>query len=173
VPRLNPRLWALVPSLAVYAAAVSGRWQRVATQADRLGCVDPHAVAYQAIVLAGLVAGLALGPTLGSWAGSAAAALLPDASEQRRAGFVQAAAWILILVGMAGSLLGIDPSLNLFLDVHRAALVEADLLLYGMGLLSGAGWRSLLGSGGWLGLLLTPAMALMMIGGGIVGSGWC
>jgi hypothetical protein len=163
----------LLPSLLAYAAAVSGRWQAVAARGDRLGCVEAHVVAYQAIVLAGLLAGLALGPALGRWAAAAAGALLPAASARRRAVFVQGAAWTLILVGMAGSLLGVDPAVNVFLDVHRAALVEADLLLYGMGLLSGAAWRALLGPGGWLGLLLTPAAALMMIGGGIVGSGWC
>lgn len=160
-------------SVLVFVAAVSGRWQGVAERADRLGCVDPHVVAYQAIVLAGLLAGLAFGASLGYGATAAAAALLPAAAEPRRAAFVQAAAWILILVGMGGSLLGIDPTVNLFLDLHRAALVEADLLLYGMGLLSGASWRTLLGASGWVGLLLTPSMALMLIGGGIVGSGWC
>ncbi|WP_430626247.1 hypothetical protein [Sulfobacillus thermotolerans] len=60
-----------------------------------------------------------------------------------------------------------------FIDTHIPLLVEADLLLYLMGVIAGSSWYIILDRQSWLGLLVTPAMALMIIGSVLAGHGWC
>jgi len=167
------RLLALLGSLALYGGAVSGLLQRLSTQADRLGGVDAHAVQDQLLLVAGLLAGLAVGPAIARWVHAGATALLPAAPKGRRLAFVRAVAFSAITAATAVNVLWVDPRVGLFIDLHRALLVEADLLLYLMGLLAGGAWYLLLDRQGWLGLLVAPAMALMLVSTGVVGRGWC
>ncbi len=167
------RAGGLALSLGVYAVAVLGAVDRAATQADRLGCVDLQAVQDQVVIVAGLLAGLALGATLGRWARAAAAALLPAAPEARRLAAVRLASLVAIAAATAVNALWVDPRVGAFIGLHRPLLVEADLLLYLMGTLAGGAWYALLDRQGWLGLLVAPAMALMLVSTGVVGRGWC
>jgi hypothetical protein len=160
-------------SLLVYAAAVLGRWQAASARADALGCALPRAVEDQLVVFAGLILGLVLGPALTGSARSLLRGLLPEAGEGGRLAVLRGAAAVALLVTLASALLWVRPGLDRFLDLHRPLLVEADLLLYGMGVVDGAAWHALLDRDAWLGLLLVPAMALMVLSGGVVGRGWC
>lgn len=160
-------------SLGVYAAAVLGHWQAATAAADALGCALPRAVQDQAVVFAGLLAGLVLGPALTASARSLLRGLLPEAGDGARQGALRGAAAVALLLTLATTLLWVRPGLDRFLDAHRPLLVEVDLLLYAMGLVDGAAWHALLDRDAWLGLLLVPAMALMVLSGGVVGRGWC
>ncbi len=167
------RYVAVAISFVVYAAAVSYHIQHLSYLADRGGCVDNHTLQYTAILLAGLLGGLAMGPWVLQWSSSALKALMPQAPEAMRTRRIKALAVALILLGMAIDFLWIMPSLNLFIDTHIPLLVEADLLLYVMGAIAGASWYIILDRQSWLGLLITPAMALMIIGSVLSGHGWC
>jgi hypothetical protein len=152
---------------------VSGPLRAGAFRADLQGCVETLAIAIQLLMLAGAVAGLAVGRPAVAGADQAVRALMPGAGAARRAAYLRGGAWAVILLAAASSALWVAPAVDLALDSHRALLVEADLLLYTMGVLAGIGWRALLDRDGWLGLLLMPAMALMVLGSGVVGRGWC
>jgi hypothetical protein len=52
-------------------------------------------------------------------------------------------------------------------------MVEADLVLYGMGVLSGTGWYWLLDRQAWIGAVANGAMALMVIGSVLTTHSWC
>jgi hypothetical protein len=174
--KISGRKWrytAVALSFLGYAGAVSYHIQHLSYLADRSGCVDNHTLQYTAILLSGLLGGLALGPWVLRWSGSALAALMPAASEEMRYRRIKTLSVALILLGMAIDFLWIMPSLNLFIDTHIPLLVEADLLLYFMGAIAGASWYIILDRQAWLGLLITPAMALMIIGSVLAGHGWC
>jgi hypothetical protein len=164
---------ALGASLLLYAAAVSDPLRTAGYLADLRGCVEAHAIQIQALMLAGVIAGLAVGAPALAGAGQALRALMPGAAAARRAAYLRGAAWALILLSAATNALWVAPAINLALDTHRALLVEADVLLYAMGVLAGIGWHALLDRDGWLGLLLMPAMGLMILSSGVVGRGWC
>lgn len=167
------RLGAFLMSLASYALAVSVRIQRLSNLADKRGCVDQHTLQYSWILLTGVVAGIAAGPWLYHWVQRGVRAFMPNASETLRLKRIKAVAVGFIILGMAVDFLWIIPSLNLFVDMHRPLLVEADVILYGMGTISGASWFALLDRQAWLGLLIMPAMALMIIGSVLSRHGWC
>ncbi len=176
LPDIRNRVWryiAIVISFLGYAAAVSYHIQHLSYLADRHGCVDNHTLQYTAILVAGLLGGLALGPWVLRWSSSAIKALMPDASDEMRMRRIKAVSVALILLGMAVDFLWIIPSLNVFIDTHVPLLVEVDLLLYLMGVIAGASWYIILDRQAWLGLLVTPAMALMIIGSVLAGHGWC
>ncbi|MCL4494266.1 MAG: hypothetical protein M1294_05555 [Firmicutes bacterium] len=167
------RYIALIFSLAGYAAAVSYPIQSLSYLADRGGCVDNHTLQYTGILLAGLLGGLALGPWVLKWSASALRALLPQVSEDLRYRRLKALSVAFILLGMAIDFLWIVPSLNLFIDRHTPLLVEVDLILYLMGAIAGSSWYVILDRQSWLGILVTPAMSLMIIGSVLSGHGWC
>ncbi len=167
------RVAVAVLSVAVYAAAVMRGVQRAQHLADLRGCVELHAALYQVILLAGLALGLAAGPVLAPWATAAARALMPEASPARRTGWVRRVAVVALVLSTASSVLWTNAGLNLFIDSHRIVLVEADVLLYAMGAISGIAWYLLLDRHGWLGVLLMPAMAFMIVSAAFTGSGWC
>lgn len=160
-------------SVLVYAAAVSGRLQHANLRADLRGCVELHAVVYQVILLAGLGAGLAAGPAGARAAAAVTRSLLPAATDARRLAWIRGAAFAFIGLAMASNALWTGPAVNLFIDTHRLILLEADVLLYGMGVGAGIGWYLLLDRYGWMGALLMPAMAFMLVGAGFTGAGWC
>jgi hypothetical protein len=163
----------LALSVAVYAAAVLGRWRDAVARADARGCVDAHAVQDQALLLAGLLAGLALAGAVLPWGHRLVRGLLPQADPGRRLALVRAAAGVAVALGGAANFLWAAAPLDRFLDAHRLLLAEADLAIYGMGTVAGIAWSALLGREGWLCLLVMPAMGLMWISAGVVGSGWC
>ena len=167
------RMAVVAASVAAYAAAVSGVVQRGNLAADLRGCIELHAVVYQVLLLAGTAAGLAAGPMAVWWARAAARSLLPNGTEGRRTAWVRGAALAVIGLGLAANALWTSPSVNLFVDTHRPILVEADLLLYGMGALAGAAWYALLDEQGWIGALASPAMAFTLVSAGFTGAGWC
>lgn len=167
------RYVALIVSFVSYAVAVSYHIQHLSDIADAHGCVDNHTLQYTFILIAGLLGGLALGPWVARWSSSALKALMPDSSEEMRTRRIKALSIALILLGMAVDFLFIIPSLNVFIDTHIPLLVEADLLLYLMGVIAGSSWYIILDRQSWLGLLVTPAMALMIIGSVLAGHGWC
>ncbi len=168
------RRWAAaILSALLYAAAVAGPWQAASGRADVLGCALPHAVEDQAIVLGGLVLGLGLGDLLAGSARSLLRALLPQSDDPARTSVLRGAAAVALLVALAANVLWVRAPLDLFLDRHRPLLVEVDLLLYAMGVADGAAWHALLDRDAWFGLLLVPAMALMLVSGGVTGRGWC
>lgn len=164
---------ALIVSLLGYALAVSYPVQHLSYLADRGGCVDNHTLQYTGILLAGLVGGLALGPWVLKWSGTALQALMPQVTANIRYRRLKRLSVALILLGMAIDFLWIVPSLNLFIDQHSPLLVEVDLLLYLMGATSGSSWYIILDRQSWLGILVTPAMSLMIIGSVLAGHGWC
>lgn len=167
------RLLAFVISIASYTVAVSYRVQHLSAQSDQKGCVDPHTLQYSWILLTGVVAGIAVGPWLLSWTRRGMRALMtgtPDESQRTR---IKVVAGSFILLGMAIDFLWIIPSLNVFIDGHRTLLVEADVILYAMGTLSGASWFALLDRQAWIGLLVNLAMSLMIISSVLSGHGWC
>ncbi|HVB09890.1 MAG TPA: hypothetical protein VNM16_05925 [Bacillota bacterium] len=163
----------LILSLLLYAAAVSAPLRSAGALADRSGCVEAHAVVIQLLMLAGVVGGLAVGAPAISGVQRALQAMMPGADAAQRAGYLRGLAWALILLSAATNALWVAPALNMALDAQRALLVEADVLLYAMGVLAGIGWHALLDRDGWLGLLLMPAMALMILSSGVIGRGWC
>ena len=114
-----------------------------------------------------------LGAALTASARSLLQGLLPDAGDGGRLAVLRGAAAVALLVTLGATLLWVRPGLDRFLDLHRPLLIEADLLLYAMGIVDGAAWHALLDRDAWLGLLLVPAMALMVLSGGVVGRGWC
>lgn len=160
-------------SVALYAAAVAAVFQRFVARSDALSCVDPHETEYLIVLFSGAIGALGLGGRPERWSAAAARALLPSASDRRRTVAIRATAALAILLGMPAALLWSVPSLNLFLDGHRPVLAEADVLLYGMGVLAQASWRVLLGRRGWIGLLAVPASALMIMASTLTSQGWC
>ena len=172
-PNRGWRLGAFGVSLASYALAVSLGIQHLSYQADQKGCVDQHTLQYSWILLTGVVAGIAVGPWLFHWTKRAVNALMPGVNETIRQKRIRAVAIGFILLGMAVDFLWIIPSLNLFIDLHRPLLVEADVILYSMGTISGASWYVVLDRQAWLGLLIMPAMALMIVGSVLSRHGWC
>ncbi|SMC02155.1 hypothetical protein SAMN00768000_0373 [Sulfobacillus thermosulfidooxidans DSM 9293] len=167
------RYVALVISLLGYAGAVSYHIQYLSYIADSKGCVDNHTLQYTAILMTGLLGGLALGPWVLKWSTSAIKALMPDTPDEIRYRRIKALSIAFILLGMAVDFLWIIPALNVFIDQHTPLLVEVDLILYLMGAIAGASWYIILDRQSWLGLLVTPAMALMIIGSVLAGHGWC
>ena len=160
-------------SLAAYAAAVSGHWQAAGRRGDALGCPLPQAVESVAVAWAGLLAGVAVGGLLVGSGRTLLHGLLPQLDDEARQAVLRWASALVLVVSTAASVLWVRPGLDLFVASHRPLLVEVDLLLYGMGVLAGAAWSALLDRDAWLGLLLAPAMALMLISTGVVGRGWC
>ncbi len=176
VRAVRNRKWryiALVVSLLGYAATVSYPVRQLSYVADLGGCVDDHTLQYTGILLAGLLGGLALGPWVLKWATGALKALMPQVPEAVRYHRLKTLSVAFILLGMAIDFLWIVPSLNLFIDQHVPLLVEVDLLLYLMGAISGSSWYIILDRQSWLGILVTPAMSLMIIGSVLSGHGWC
>lgn len=167
------RLSALVLSIAGFAAAAVHGWAALAVGADVHGCVDVHGLEYVAFVISGMLLGLALGPSVRQGAGSVASAILPNVDERSRVRRVNALATLFILLGMVVDGFWLSPGFNVFIDTHRTLMVEADIVLYGMGILSGAGWYWLLDRQAWIGLLTTVAMALMVIGSVLTTHSWC
>ncbi len=167
------RLLAFVLSVASYAAAVSAGVQQISTHADQKGCVDPHTLQYSWILLTGVVAGIAVGPWIVSWLYRGIRVVMSTASDAALRRRVRAVATSFILLGMAVNFLWIIPRLNLFIDGHRTLLVEADVILYTMGALSGGSWFALLDRQSWIGILVMLAMALMIISSVLSGHGWC
>lgn len=167
------RLTVAAVSVCLYAAAVAVTVRRAEWRADLRGCVELHAAVYQVLLAAGLALGLAAGTAVAPWTAAAARSLLPGAADGRRTAFVRAAALVVIALCLAANALWTNPAVNLFIDGHRAVLVETDVLLYGMGAAAGAAWFLLLDRYGWLGALLMPAMAFMLVGAAFTGSGWC
>ncbi len=173
IRKKNWRYLALVISLLGYTIAVSAHIQYLSNLADQRGCVDNHAVQYTAILLTGVLGGLALGPWVLRWSASAMKALIPDTSDNIRYRRIKALSVTFILLGMAVDFIWIIPALNVFIDHHIPLLVEVDLILYLMGAIAGSSWYIILDRQSWLGLLVTPAMALMIIGSVLAGHGWC
>jgi hypothetical protein len=157
------------PGCRAAAGRATRAWVRAAAVASASpggscgagGCDGPVAV------------GRPAGPTLHRWARVLAQSLLPGATGARQQAWVGAGALTLLGLGLAASALWTSAQVNLFVDTHRAVMVEVDALLYLMGVLSGGAWYALLDRQGWLGFLATPAMALMVVGAGFTGAGWC
>lgn len=167
------RLFTFALSVASYAVAVSARVQQISTHADQKGCVDPHTLQYSGILLTGVVAGIAVGPWVVSWAYRGIRTMMTTASESALRRRVRAVAASFILLGMAVNFLWIIPRLNVFIDGHRTLLVEADVILYTMGAVSGSSWFALLDRQSWMGILVMLAMSLMIISSVLSGHGWC
>lgn len=160
-------------SIGLFAVAAVHGWDMLAIQADRHGCVDVHGLEYVLFVVAGMFIGFAVGPWVRDRAARVAEIILPEHDARARMRRVNALATLFILLGMLVDGFWIAPAFNVFIDTHRALMVEADLVLYGMGALSGAGWYWLLDRQSWLGLVATPAMALMIIGSVLTTHSWC
>lgn len=160
-------------SLILFALAVVHTWAQLAIDADVRGCVDVHGLEYVVIVLAGMFLGVAAGPFTERWASRISAIVFPHFDETSRRRRVNALATLFILLGMGIDIFWIVPSFNVYIDMHRALLAEADVVLYAMGALSGAGWYLLLDRHAWLGYAITSAMALMVIGSVLTTHSWC
>lgn len=174
VPRVAGRgraaLYAL--SFALFGVSVSRTVLAVIKPADAARCVNPHALDYLAITLSGMLAGLATGDGPARIADAASAALSPDRSSVRIARLRRVAA-----AGLALSLwtpfLWLLPGSGTVIDGHRRLLAAIETALYGMGFLQQAAWQITLNRRSWLGLLISPMLALMMIANGLTARGWC
>lgn len=168
------RWWTILPaSLIIYAGLVTHQFQRANIAADRRGCIDVHGLQYTALVFAGMLAGLALGPWLIRWARRGVRAFMPELTEDGALRRIRSTAVGFILLGMLLDIGWIVPSFNLFIDLHRILTVEVEIILYAMGIGAGAAWYAILDRQGWLGLLITPLMALMLLGSSLARHGWC
>ncbi|MCY0863765.1 MAG: hypothetical protein OWQ57_02325 [Sulfobacillus sp.] len=170
--RWNRWAWPVL-SLALFALSVSSRWFQAAAAADRQGCVNVHGLEYATIVQAGMIFGLAVGPAIIRWARQAARVLMPEADATRRQQRINAVAALSIVLGMLTDIFWVVPQFNVYIDLHRPLLAEADVVLYGMGFFAGAGWAILLERQAWIGWLISLAMALMVIGSVLSTHSWC
>lgn len=156
--------WFLVTlSLLAYGLLVSRPVQSFYYAADGAGYVDAHFLQYLGVTLSGLVTGLALGPWIGQWLLRVVPALLPKTPEGTRAMYLRSVAWSFILLSMVPPLLWTVQTLNLFVDVHRGLFVEANLLIFLMGVLNGTAWHVLVPRHAWLSLILAPAFLGMVL----------
>lgn len=166
------RVLVITLSLALYAVLVWTRTRQLVEKSDLGGDVTWHALQFLGIFTVAILCGIAIGPRAQTMARAALSGLLPnhpDADIERTQKIV---ARIVIAMGMMYPFLWIAPSLNRFLDVHLPLLVEADALLYVMGILAGTAWWILSGQRAWLGLLASPALSLLVISNALVTHSW-
>lgn len=144
-------------SALLFALAVNHRVVATYTLMDHQGATLGHALVNAIVVFSGLWLG-SLG--LGAWP-------VPHRGRWR----ALAAVWVTLSMG-ATVLWGI-PSLNALIDAHKGLQVEADVVLYMMGVISGVAWRILLGrEWAWFGLLLSPSSLLMGMAGTLCAASW-
>lgn len=159
-------------SLALYALLVWTRTRQFVEHSDLDGRVTWHALQFLGIFVVAILCGIAVGPRAQSMAQVALAGLQPNNPDEDIDRTLKTVARIVIAMGMMYPFLWIAPSLNRFLDVHLPLLVEADTLLYVMGIVTGVGWFILYEQRAWLGLLASPALSLLVISNALVTHSW-
>lgn len=164
--------WGLA-ALLLYAAAVARPVTALVRGADAAGCIDPHALDYGVLVLAGTLGGLGAGPLLEPGIAGAARALVPRGQEAAARRLARTAAVLAVLVAMAGQLWWISPVVNAFVDAHRVLLVETEVSLFAMGVLNGTAWVMLWRRAAWLGLVVTAGAGFMVMSSVLNAHGWC
>ena len=166
------RLWIVVLSLAGYACAVSGPVVGWNTAPDATEHVMVHVLQYVAVLVTGVLLGMAAGPWFERGLVALLQALQPQWTEAQQRVRLRAIAYSIIGLSLIPSFLWVVSALNLFVDLHRGLAVEADVLIYLMGVLVGGSWVVLLRKSAWFGLLLSPAMTLMVLSNVLVRHTW-
>lgn len=152
----------LSASAVDYVGAVSVRMDRWFMPSDVRDMVWPHVTVYFLLLNGGLWLGMATGGSLLPVVQAVTQAMLPGSTEASRTATVRAISAAVVATGVLSAALWTVLSWNLFIDGHRGVMAEEDVALYLMGALTGVAWHALLDSRWWLGLWLTPAMALMV-----------
>lgn len=160
-------------SFTLFGVSVSKTALAIMAPADAARCVNFHAVDYLAVVVSGMIAGLATGDGPVRIADAAAAALFPDRDPVRRRARLRRAAAAGLALSLWAPLLWLLPGPGSVVDGHRRLLAAVETALYGMGFLQQAAWSITLNRRSWMGLLISPALALMMISNGLTTRGWC
>lgn len=144
-------------SALLFALAVHHRVVAKYTLMDHQGATLAHALVNAIVVFSGL------------WLGSIVSGMwhIPHRGRWQ----ALAAVWVTLSMGVP-VLWGI-PSLNALIDSHQGLRVEAQVVLYVMGAISGIAWRILVGRAwAWFGLLLAPSSLLMAIAGTLCTASW-
>lgn len=163
-------------SLALYALLVSHPVVTRMRLLDRRGCTDPHALWAVALIVSGALAALSVtGRLHRSDPGIAACLtrLLPGLGPTERRNRLRGAAALTIGLGMVSGFLWVVPGVDRFTDHSRVLSTEAAVLLYAMGVLTGAAWSILLGPLRWLGLPFTAALGSMWAALSLAPRSWC
>ena len=159
-------------SIALFAATVAAPLQALSTHMNSSQLVSLQAVQFLLILIAGMLLALPFATRIARVANAFAKALLQTASDRDRLSYLRRAASAVVIFGMAVSLVWTSPTVNSFVELHRGVLIESDLLVYLMGLLTAAAWSVLLGDRAWYSLLFTPSLAMMTIANILARHSW-
>ncbi|MHB1682408.1 MAG: hypothetical protein ACYCYO_06200 [Bacilli bacterium] len=168
----NRRGFLLTVSVTLFAATVSAPFQTLSTRLNMSQLVSLQAVQFLLILIAGMLPALLFANRILQAAKTITKALLQTASDAERQSYLRLVASIVIIFGMFASFVWTSTTVNAFVELHRGVLVESDLLVYLMGLLTAAAWSILLEDRVWYGLLFTPTLAMMTIANILTKHSW-
>ncbi|KPV40899.1 hypothetical protein [Alicyclobacillus ferrooxydans] len=156
----------------VFLIAVNQLVQSHDRKFDAAVCASYHSLQYGGMMLGGVALGIAVAHPV-----SVGLRALIRNLQVARQSDVQATleklAWGALIVAMLPALLWVVSPVNLFVDVHPGLMVEADLIVLLMGIVSGTAWMVLLGRRSWLGIIISASMILMLVGSILTRHSWC
>lgn len=165
------RLGCLAASATLFLVAVNRSIQSRDLIYDKNHLASFHATQYLFIFVSGMCFGLGTAPSL--VAGFQVVFQTVQSSISRGTGLAWSRfAAATLAVVMIPSLLWTVSSLNVFIDSRQGLVVEADVLVVLMGLLTGSAWYALLERKAWVGILFSLCMGLMVIGSILSNAGW-
>lgn len=150
-------------SLLLYVVAVSGGTVALYSALDERMAIVLHAFCNLLLVLAGGLLGLLVGPLAVSRSKWIIQILLPQRSEGECESLLRSLASIVIVLGMTVSLLWGVILIDQFVDTHSTLLIESDVLLYSMGLVTGISWTVLMKQHAWFGLFISVIGMMMSV----------
>ncbi len=154
---------AIGASILLYIVAVYGGVVTLYTLFDSHNLLMAHALVNVLLTCSGVLLGIGIGPYAGKRVQWILQTLLPLRSRMECSSLLRSLSAMIVLIAMGSSLLWGIPSLNLFIDHHVLLLLEADLLLYSMGILIGIAWTVLLQAHAWFGLVVSTIGMMMGI----------
>lgn len=139
---------------------------------DQKSLVSFHGVQYGMIFLAGMGMGIAVASSLifGMQVLVRSIQINPTAADVDRT--LKKFAWVTVGVAMSPAIIWTVASFNKFVDQHVGLMVEVDLLVLFMGLVSGSSWFVILSKRFWLGPVISFIMILMLVGSVLTKSAW-
>lgn len=156
-----------------YALMVSAWVTRDIVSADRSGCLGPHITTAWGLSVLGMIAALLLISSVSTLIHTVMSAFLPHQSERLRWQIARTVAIVFLVGNALAGLIWTNPTLDLFVALHRPLRTEADLLILAMGFAGGVAWRTLWPKWAWLGLIISIIMTYMVLANTLSRHAWC
>lgn len=168
----NARLAYATLSILLFLVSVSGWVQRKNLMFDRESLVSFHDLQYGMIFVSGIGLGIAVSASLryGVEILVRNVQVSPSLADIHQA--LKRLAWGSLVVSMCSSIIWTASSFNLFVDRRVGLMIEVDMIVLLMGLVSGASWLIIFGRRVWLGLIISLIMIFMLVGDVLTRFAW-